>query len=447
MGTSPIEADPAALSKRLLDQLQRLPESRRFWVAFSGGVDSHVLLHALAAVRGRLPGELAAVHVNHGLQPDANFWEAHCRGVCRGLAVPLEIRRLAMKVGAGQSLEAAAREARYAVLRRLVRAGETLLTAHNRDDQAETVLLQLIRGAGPSGLAAMPFIAPFDHAWLARPMLETTRRDVEAYARVQGLEWVEDPSNRATGIDRNFLRREVMPRLFTRWPSVSATIARSARHCAEAQGLIDELAAADISGLVDSEDGSIDADGLLALPPPRARAVLRVWIRRAGHRLPDTARLDRAMSEVLNARSDRNPVVGWPGTELRRYRGRLHLMQPLPENAAGWSADWTGEGVVRLPGGGSLQAGRGGGIDPERWRAARKRVAFRSGGERLKPAGRGVTVSFKNFCQERGIPPWQRPRIPLLYLDDQLAAVADLCVCEGFQAPPGGDGVRLRWER
>ena len=448
MGTSPIEPALPRLALKLLERLLGFPNPRRFWVAYSGGVDSHTLLHALAMLRPRLSAEVAAVHVDHGLEARSGEWTRHCEAVCAALSIPLETHRLSLEVGAGESVEAVAREGRYGVFRRLLDAGDILLTAHHLTDQAETVLLQLIRGSGPSGLAAMPAITRLGEAWLARPFLDLSRDEIVQYAEAQGLAWVDDPSNRSVDMDRNYLRREVMPRLAARWPSVAVTFARSARHCAEAQGLIDGLAAADLQGLIDGVDGSLAVAGVSALPPPRARAVLRAWIRGRGHRLPDTVRLDRIMTEMLTAKPDRNPLVAWGGTEIRRYRGRLYAIAPLPPPAPGWHAEWEGEVPLELPGGGSLRTARGGrGIPDARWRGARREVSFRSEGVRLRPAGRGVSVSFKKFCQERGIPPWERAGIPLLYLDGELAAVADLCLCEGFATAEGEPGIGIVWTR
>ena len=449
MGTSPIEPALPPFERRLLDRLLGFPDTNRLWVAYSGGVDSHVLLHALAALRHRLIPSIVAVHVNHGLQASADKWERHCATVCRDLDVPLESRRISLRIEAGQSAEEVAREGRYGLFRSLVQPGDIVLTAHHQSDQAETVLIQLIRGAGPSGLAAMPSIAPFGDAWLGRPLLEFARTEIDRYAESRELAWIEDPSNEAVDMDRNFLRREVIPRLTARWPSVSATLSRSARHCAEAQGLIDEMARVDLHKLQDPGNGSVSVNGVQALAPPRGRAVLRAWIRQAGRRLPDTVHLDRIMREMLTAREDRNPVVGWGGTQIRRYRGRLYVMVPPNEPEASWSSAWDGEADLLLPAGrGVLRAERGaGGIARAIWIPARKRVSFRGSEERLRPAGRGVSVSFKNFFQEQGIPPWERAAIPLVYLDDRLAAVADLCVCEGFGEPEGTEGMRIAWKR
>ncbi|HEV2320748.1 MAG TPA: tRNA lysidine(34) synthetase TilS, partial [Gammaproteobacteria bacterium] len=238
---------------RLIHTLRGLPAAQRYWVALSGGLDSMVLLTALAVERGGLPGELRALHVHHGLHPKADEWQRHCEVACASLGIPLEIRRVEVHPATGESLEAVARERRYAAFREVVGADDLLLLAQHADDQLETFLLQALRGAGVRGLAAMPESASFSGLKLARPLLAYGRAELEAWARQQGLSWVEDPSNADTGFDRNYLRHEVLPRLKQRWPAAAETVSRSARLAAEADGLLKELAAEDTARFRASE--------------------------------------------------------------------------------------------------------------------------------------------------------------------------------------------------
>jgi tRNA(Ile)-lysidine synthase len=327
--------------------------------------------------------------------------------------------------------------------------GDTLLTAHQQDDQAETVLLQLLRGAGPRGLAAMPSVARFGPGYRARPLLGFSRRQLQAYAEKHRLDWIEDASNQDTGFDRNYLRRRILPLLRDRWPSLGHTISRSAHHCAESQLLVDEMADRDLEQMLDAKDQTIPVSGLRVLSPPRARALLRTWIGRAGFPLPDSARLERLLGEMTGAGRDRNPLVRWPGVEARRYRDRLFLMSPLPRLDPGLTIDWDTDSPLSLPAGlGRLVADKGvAGISRSLWMGRRIQIRFRHQGERLSLPGRIHTQSFKNFFQQHAIPPWQRSRIPLIYLDGDLASVADLCVCAPFQSPQGEAGVCIRWER
>jgi len=432
--------------QRLAGLLNGLPAARRYWVAYSGGLDSQVLLHALAGLRPELPAELHAIHIHHGLQPHATRWAEHCRATCAALQIPFSLHRLDLRPAKGESLEAVAREARYAVFQERMGPGELLLTAHHRDDQAETVLLQLLRGSGPSGLAAMPALAPFGPGWIARPLLDLARSELEGYARHHHLVWVEDDSNRDTRFDRNFLRQRVIPLLRERWPALDRTLGRSARHCAEAQGLIDGLAERALRPLLDPR-GGLQLEGLLALPPAEGRAVLRHWIKGRGLPLPDTAHLDRILVEMAGAAPGRHPLVHWPGAEVRRYRGRLHLGPPLARLDPDWETAWDGRTPLRLPAGlGVLYAEIGsGGIPLQRWKAGCPRVRLRRPGDRCQGAdGQGSDLT-KRF-QALGIPPWLRGRLPVIELNGQMAAVADLWLCRVL-AGGEGEGVRLRWER
>lgn len=432
----------------LLEQLNTLPVPGTYHVAFSGGRDSHVLLDLMVRLGRRLPAPVAAVHVDHGLQPEASRWADHCERVCTGLKVPCRRVELALAPVPGRSLEALAREARYQALARGLQAGDLLLTAHHRLDQAETILLQLLRGAGVAGLAAMPVLSRLGAGHLGRPLLHFDAGQVAAYARQRGLQWLEDPSNRDTAFDRNYLRQRVMPLLQQRWPAMARTLSRSARHCAEAQSLIDEMAQDDLQGLLDQGQGTLSVAALGALSPPRARAALRGWIKGAGFQVPDSARLDRILDEMIPAAPDRSPMVHWPGAELRRYRGRLHLMPPLQSPEPGTRISWDGCAPLLLPAGlGTLEVHRdGSGIDAGCWRRARIEVGFGRPPGRLRLAGETCSRSVKQFFQERDIPPWTRQRLPLIYLDGELAALGDLAVCRPFDS---GDapGVRLEWLR
>ncbi len=433
---------------RLLAVLQTLPATSCYWVAYSGGRDSQVLLHAMAVLRDRYSASLRAVHVNHGLQPDAPMWSEHCESYCLRRGIPLTPVELSLEQIRGQSTEALAREARYQAMRELMGEGDILLTAHHQEDQAETVLLQLLRGSGPSGLAAMPALTTFGCGFLARPLLGFRRHRLAKYARESSLTWVEDSSNVNTDFDRNFLRHRVMPLLSQRWPAMAATLSRSARHCAEAQRLIEEAAVRDRDLVATQRQDVLSVSGLIGLPGPRRRVILRHWLRGLGLPLPDTVHLDRISREVLCADADRTPRVSWSGVEVRRYRGGLFAMAPLFDHDARQRLGWDGASRLVLPSGlGTLQAKAcaGCGIAERLWKQSRLSVGFRQGGERCRLAGRRHRHRLKTLLQERGIPPWQRDRIPLLFLDDQLAAVLGLCICEPFQAAPGKPGVEPVW--
>ena len=431
----------------LNQQLQSLPAVPHYWVAYSGGVDSHALLHALAALRNTLPGELGAVHVNHGLQAAATEWAAHCETVCRDLDVPLVGLTVDGRPAAGDSPEAAARAARYAALAHWLPAGHGLLTAQHRDDQAETLLLQLLRGGGVQGLAAMPAVADLGAGLLLRPLLDFSRRDLRAYADRYRLDWAEDPSNTDTGLDRNYLRQQIVPALRKRWPAVAQTLARSAQHCAEATRILEQVAAADVAGLAGPAGDTLVLSCLQVLAPERRRNVLRFWLQQRCGAPPSTAVLSRILHDIPASRPDASPCVRWGGFEIRRYRDRLYLMRQASARIPGQRFAWSLSGSLELPdAGGTLLANRASGHGLRANAISGPvEVAFRQGGERCRPAGRPQHHSLKKLFQERGVPPWERPRIPLIYIGDELAAVAGFWVCEPFCAAPGEPGFAIEW--
>ena len=293
-------------------------------VALSGGVDSTALLAALAGIHPR-PPNLRALHVNHGLRPAAREWAQHCRTLAHHLRVPLKVLTTQVTRPPGASLEAAARDARYALLATALNPGEVLLLAHHADDQLETVLLQLLRGSGLPGLSAMPASAPFARGLAIRPLLSRPRDELEAWVRAQRLTWIEDDSNADESLNRNYLRRRVLPLLQARWPGAATAVARSARHVAEAQALLDRLARADLERASYGE--SLSAKALRALPADRLNNALRFWIARTGLRLPDTRRLTEISGPLLKAREDANPFVEWgeEGAKVQRQGDLLTL--------------------------------------------------------------------------------------------------------------------------
>lgn len=431
---------------RLREALARLPRSARYLVAYSGGPDSHALLHALAQPGALPPGAaLAALHVNHGLQPRAEAWARHCAAVCGGLGVALQVLRVAADPAPGESPEAAARRARYAALGARLAAGEVLLTAHHRDDQAETVLLQLLRGAGPRGRAGMPRCRRLGAGWLGRPLLGTPRAALRAYLRARGLQAVEDPSNADPRYDRSFLRAEILPRLRRRWPAVERTLARAGAREARIEALLQDVAEADLAAARGPAPSTLRCEALRALPPERCRNVLRAWLRGLGLAVPGAAPLERVLLDVLPARRDARPRVRWHGAEVRRHRELLHAMPPPAPHDPARVLAWDLQAPLALPGGClRVHPARGAGL-ALRCCEARAEIRFRRGGERCRPAGSAHTRTLKRLLQEAEVPPWRRERLPLLYLDGRLAAVADLWVCAPFAAAPGEPGRVLEW--
>ncbi len=421
---------------------------RRYWIAYSGGVDSLALLHALAALREHLgASRLCVAHVNHGLTEKAAQWAEHCAQRCAGLGLPFTLRTVSAAPAAGESPEAAARNARYRVLAELVQSGDCLLTAHHQDDQAETLLLQLLRGAGPRGLAAMPVLSEFSRGWHARPLLGFRREDLIAYAEASGLSWLEDESNFDTRLERNFLRHEILPRLKSHFPGLASTLSRSARRCAEAAEILQAQAQADLAALQLSAD-ALSVSGLRELGEVRARNALHHWIHARALPAPAEAQLLLLWRSVICAAEDAQPLLQWPGAEARRYRDALYVMPPLPDVEASVDDAWDPSAPLVLAGLGRLRARavRGTGVAADRLRGKTLRVRFRRGGERLCVAGRAGHHALKKLFQEAGVPPWWRARTPLLFVDDELVAVVGHWVACEFAAQAGQEGVLFELE-
>lgn len=409
------------------------------WVAYSGGCDSHALLHSLAALRSEITSEIKAIHINHGLSPLANEWEEHCRVICEQLDVPY----VAISVDASTkktSPEEAARHARYAEWKKLLNKDEVILLAHHQDDQAETVLLQLLRGSGVKGLAAMPAQQTFSLGLLCRPMLGFLREEIVSYAVEQNLNWIDDPSNFDTDFDRNFLRHEIVPLLETRWPSLKKTLSRTATHSAEADQLLTELASQD--WLKVQNNNQIKISELLELDEKRQRNVVRYWLATICKlTLPDTIHLQRILDEVLTAAEDAKPEVIWRGGEVRRYQGLLYAQEKLIEPESNTVLIWADiEKPLVLNSEGlklSATASMGAGLSQDKLKNAEISLKFRQGGESCRPAGRGQTHQLKKLFQEWQIPPWRRASVPLIYVNGELAQVVGHCYCEPFAAADG----------
>jgi tRNA(Ile)-lysidine synthase len=445
---APARFDAAWLGSRLRSMLGPL-RGRRLCVAYSGGLDSGALLSALAALRARERFVLRALHINHRIQPQSAQWAQGAVLRARELRVPCEVVALAIARRRGESLEAAAREARYRALAAQLGRDELLLTAHHQEDQLETVLLALLRGSGVRGLSAMSAVTPWAATFLVRPLLPVTRAQLEQYARKRGLDWSEDPSNADERFDRNYLRRAVLPLIRQRWPAAAATVSRSADHLAEARLLLEQLANA---SLQDARDGAaLSVSVLRRLPLPQRRNAVRQWIAERGLGFPDQRRLREICGPMLAARVDALPRVSWRGGELRRYADRLfafgasaaRMSRPAVEQ---W--DWGAQPWLALAGGGAL------GLVRERHGDVRLAalprvlsVRHRHGGERLQ--GSEGRVALKDLLQAQALAPWERAAVPLITHAGRIIAVADLWLDPAYRTRDdrAADRGRFRWRR
>ncbi|MDH4072038.1 MAG: tRNA lysidine(34) synthetase TilS [Gammaproteobacteria bacterium] len=428
----------------LLDQLQSLTagkDCRRWVIAYSGGIDSTVLLHALLESADERP--IRAIHVDHGLHEDSAAWSDHCRRNAERLGVPFHRIRVAVEKDAGGGIEAAARDARYRALLSVIAEGDCLLSGHHEDDQAETLLLNLLRGSGPAGLAGIGAVQSFGKGLLLRPMLGVNGGEIADYARGHGLQWIDDPSNLDTRFDRNFIRQEILPRLTSRWPAAARSLRRSAELVADASALLNDLADIDIAACGSLTRLSIPS--LLGLPAARQRNVLRRAVRRSGLPPIPATRLDQALTELVTARGDAQPLVAWDGGTLRRYRGELFVLETSGDTPSDTVTLFPGQPPHRLGAGLgtiALVAGEHRGIAPNVARAGLE-LRFRAGGERIRIAAGAPTKTLKNLMQEAGVLPWMREKMPLFFAGTELVAVGDLWFSADHAAMPG---IIINWQ-
>lgn len=411
-------------------------------VGFSGGLDSTVLLHLLAEDESVRRIGLRAIHVHHGMQPDADAWAEHCRAACAALDIALEVVRVHVDPASRLGPEGAARQARHAAFAAALGEGELLALAHHQDDQAETFLLRALRGSGVEGLSGMRRCRPFHRGHLWRPLLGMPRAALLDHATTRGLRWTEDPSNADDRFDRNFLRNRVLPLLRERWPHADAALAQSARHCEQASDLLLAHDRRLLEQVREDPASTLSCARLRALQPAQQARVLRLWTRELGlPPLPESG-LIRVLADVVTGSPDRQPHHAWHGARLIRWRDRLHAQPASAPLPADWSLAWDGTAPLPLPGGGRLVLE---GMD--RFDAP-VRVRPRRGGERIRLSGRAHSSSLKHLLQDADIPPWERGRLPLLFAsDDALLAVGDSLLSDRLQRRFAEISARLVWHR
>ncbi len=451
-----------------------VPEGGSILLGLSGGVDSVVLLHLLHQLSPRYSWRLSALHVHHGISPQADAWAAFCVGLCARCDIPLQIAQVDITPLREMGIEAAARKLRYKALSR--QSVDFIALAHHLDDQAETLLLQLLRGAGVKGAAAMPCVkraAPHTpspgqrEGWgggekltltpspiLLRPLLDISRSALLDYAQQHALQWVEDDSNADDAYLRNFLRHRVLPLLEQRFPAYRETLARSARHFAEAAGLLDELAAQDANtfplggGVRGEGKSSLEVACLQSLSLPRAKNLLRYFLATQGASIPDSTRLEEMLRQLCHARSDAAVRITFGDWQVRCYRGKVYAFPMLPEPDTEFCAPWRGETVLALPDlGGTLhfEVCMGYGLSLKKLQQATVIVRLRRGAEHIRPDSKRPTRTLKNLLQEHGIPPWQRDTLPLLFCGGELVCVPGVAIDHAYRTQPDEAGVMVNW--
>lgn len=419
----------------------------RLTVGLSGGVDSIVLLDVLSIVSRRMPFELSAVHVNHGISSQSKAWSHFCCRQCYGYDIPVLVAYLKVEKPRGMSLEAVAREKRYRIFSQL--NGDYLVLAQHRDDQVETLLLQLLRGAGVRGLSAMPVMrkqAEHTAPTILRPLLNVPRADIVSYARRHGLNWIHDESNDDRNFNRNFLRHELLPVLRRRFPAYSKTLLRSSRHMAEAALLLDELAAMDAKSCLNGDNLYVPA--LRELNLPRARNLIRFMLHRHNIQLPATVKLDEILNQLRYAKKDTQLRVVIDNAEIRYFKDRMYILPVQKPPPRHFQHTWQGEPCMQLAElGGSLRfvSIQGRGLSAFKLRQETVCIRVREGGEHFTPDCKRPRRSLKNLMQEAAIPPWQRCSIPLIFCGEKLAWVPGIGADCELQATPQEMGIVPEW--
>jgi tRNA(Ile)-lysidine synthase len=418
-------------------------------IAYSGGIDSQVLLHCLAALKTKntINSNIRVCHVDHGLSSNASQWQVFAKEQCQKVGLPLDVISVNVQATAQQSIEAQARDARYSALKSAANTGNLIVTGHHSDDQAETFLLALKRGSGLKGLAAMQSEMILGEQLLVRPLLSVSRTEIEAYAKKHALEWIEDESNINERFDRNFLRHQILPKLNERWPSINKTIARSAEHCFEAQQLLDELAVQDLADCQQSSY-TLSLPKLNKLSEPRLKNLLRYFLSTHNLLMPSREQLKQICLQ-LNADSDKSPVVQLAGCCIRRYKGELYLTK-IFQDVCAWQQTLDSEVItdnmslnINLPDGlGTLSVSTEVSLNQStrRWQALIKKpefnqvvtIGFSHDNPKCLPQYRQHSRSLKKVLQELSIPPWQRKRLPFIFYNNKLVAVVGQFICKDY---------------
>ncbi len=428
-----------------------LPAGSAILIGLSGGVDSVVLLHLLHRLAPRYSWQVSAMHIHHGISPNADSWARFCAGFCANLNVPLHIEKVDIAPLRAHGIEAAARKLRHAAF--TSQACDFIAVAHHADDQVETLFLQLLRGAGVRGASAMPVLSPSKRRLsgtvepqVVRPLLHSSRQEILDYAAAHELCWVEDESNADDLYPRNFLRHRLLPQLVEKFPGYRETLSRSTQHFAEASELLDDLARLDAGQAMQGD--TLAVAPLLILSRSRAKNLLRYFLYQSGAPMPQVVQLDDMLHQLCQAREDAAVCVNFAGGEwqLRRYQSRVYVLRPPGKFTRDFRVSWQGEAELFWPvlrSSVTFQQGVGQGISLEKLQHAPVNLRLRQGGESLRPFTNAATRTLKNLLQEHRILPWQRDRLPLLYCGEELVCVPGVAIAAEYQVAAGEVAVRV----
>ena len=432
------------VDKAFVSLLASSKKIKSMTVALSGGLDSVVLLHLLHQLQKTHHFTLKASHVHHGLSKNADKWVRFCEKLCTKLSVPLDVHYIKLPQKKSLGIEGEARRLRYEKL--LQSQTDLVVLAHHEDDQAETFLLQLIRGAGVKGLSSMAHFDDRRRLW--RPLLNASRIDIERYAKKHQLKWIEDESNQNTDFDRNFIRSKVLPILKNRFTHIIKVISRSASHLAEAQHLLDDLAELDLKSYLKSSNykRKLQVKTLEKLSLSRAKNVLRYWLEINDQLMPSKDLLDECLRQVLIAKKDATIKIQLSKDfEIRRYKDEIYIVKKNKNKEKNYAIIWKGESEILLPNGAQLnfKKVKGSGINFKFLRDQKLKIRNRQGGEFFKPDSKRPTKKIKQLLQESDVPPWEREFFPMIFIGNELAAVPNFGIDQKYQAGPQTTGLEV----
>ena len=429
-----------------LSVLQELDNVNKFWLAYSGGMDSSVLLHLFYLNKEKIKHQIEVLYVNHGLQQEADDWADFCQKQCEDYDFSFTELKISESCPKGESVEAWAREKRYQLIEDIMKPKDVLFSGHHKDDQVETFFLHALRGAGARGLSAMPLIKKKKDTFYARPLLIYSREDIKHYANEHDLIWQEDKSNSDSRYDRNYFRHKLSPIIEDRWPAYRETINRLIEHQKETRLLLDELAIEDINSAKHDNETSLDINIIKTLSKARQKNLLFVWLEQLGLQIPGSRHIEKIISDIIHSDLDKSPCVNWADVEIRRYKNTLYALKKLQDYDVDTEFKWQPESILNIFEE-TLMAkqGKGIGISQNKINEDNFIIRFRKGGEKIKPDNASHSKTVKQLFQERSVLPWYRNKIPLIYVNDELVAIPGFCVDKKYMAEKDEASWDIHW--
>ncbi len=440
-------AATTSLSKEsFLSDLNQFSTSEKFWIACSGGMDSSVLLHLFYSSKNKINQDIEVIYVNHGLQEEANDWAVFCEKQSLQYDIPFIQLQVTEGCPKGSSVEAWAREKRYSLIEDVMNKNDVLFTAHHQDDQVETFFLQALRGAGPRGLASMPLVKKYAKALHARPLLKYSRSDLKHYAEENNIIWQNDKSNLDVRYDRNYFRHKLIPVIEQRWPAYKETISRLIKNQNESRILLDEIAKDDIKLAQHKNTRSLDLDVVQKLSTERQKNLIFVWLKEMNLNSPGSKNIDQIVSDIIYSATDKSPCVNWESVEVRRYKNLLYASEMISEHNVNIEYTWKPENVLNISDETLIAISEyGKGISKLKTENADFVVRYRQGGEKIRPDNLSHSKTVKQLFQEESVLPWLRDRIPLIYINGDLAVIPGFCIDENYSADKNESSWDIHW--